>query len=185
MTIRYTVLIAILLLATPAMAELPKGWWAAKTDQYEIGLDPQTQRDGKPSAFIASIVPEPSTFIGLNQTFRAEDFRGKRVRLKGFLKTQDVKKWAGFWLRADDAQNKIVAFDNMQKRGVSGTSDWQTGEIVLDIPPQAEKIYLGLLLDGAGQVWMNALSFEVVDGSVPTTDTQKLPARPVNLDFTE
>lgn len=178
-------LATFLLLAVPAMAELPKGWWAAKTDQYELGLDRQTRRDGKPSAFIASIVPEPSNFIGLNQTFRADDFRGKRVRLKGFLKTHDVKKWAGFWLRADDAKNQIVAFDNMQKRGLSGTSDWQAGEIVLDIPATAEVLYLGLLLDGSGKVWMNDLSFEVVDASVPTTTPQKLPSRPVNLDFTE
>ena len=95
-----------------------------------------------------------------------------------------MKKWAGFWLRADDANNQIVAFDNMQKRGLSGTTNWQTGEIVLDIPPTAEVLHLGLLLDGPGKVWMNNLTFEVVDASVPTTDTRKLPSRPVNLDFT-
>jgi hypothetical protein len=176
----------ILLTMTTSLigGDIPKGWWAAKTDDYAFGID---KSDGLAAAYIQSVRPAPKSFIGLNQTFKADKFRGKRVRLKGEIKTQDVAKWAGFWLRADDANSKIVAFDNMQTRGVSGSEDWTAGEIVLDIPESAKTMYLGLLLDGAGKVWMRNLSFEVVDDSVPTTNVAKaaLPDQPVNLGFTE
>ena len=170
--------------ATMLVAEIPKGWWAAKTDDYTFGVETS---DGKPAAYIQSVTAAPKSFIGLNQTFNAEKFCGKRVRLKGDIKTQDVIKWAGFWLRGDDKNSKIVAFDNMQARGVSGSTNWTPGEIVLDIPGDAKTLYLGLLLDGAGKAWMRNLSFEVVDDSVPTTNVAKavLPDQPVNLGFTE
>lgn len=165
--------------------DLPKGWWAAKSDEYQIGID--TANAERPAAFIESIVPVPKAFIALNQTFSANDYRGKRVRFAGNIKTENVQKWAGFWLRADNAKSAIVAFDNMQNRGISGTSDWKPGEIVIDIPDDAETLFLGLILDGAGKVWTNGLVFEIVDSSVPVTAQRKpdLPKAPQNLNFTE
>lgn len=140
----------------------------------------------KSAATIEAVVPAPSRFFAINQTLSAEDYRGKRVRLKGQVKTKDVEKWAGFWLRADD-EKKIVAFDNMQRRGIIGTTGWQPAEIVLDIPPEAEKLTFGLILDGKGKAWMRDVTFEVVDATVPLTAPARmdLPKAPVNLDFTE
>ena len=181
------ILIAILAITSTTLfaSPLPKGWWAAKTNEYQIGVD--TTNAEKPAAFIESIVPVPKAFIALNQTFSAKDYRGKRVRFKGNIKTSNVQKWAGFWLRADNAQSAIVAFDNMQSRGISGTSDWKPGEIVMDIPDDAEMLFLGLILDGAGKVWTNGLVFEIVDSSVPVTTQKKpdVPRAPQNLNFTE
>lgn len=168
--------------ATLIARDIPKGWWAAKTEDYTFGVE---SFDGTPAAYIQSTTPSPKSFIGLNQTFHAEKFCGKRVRLKGEIKTHEVTKWAGFWLRSDDKNSRIVAFDNMQRRGVSGSTSWTPGEIVLDIPDNAKTLYLGLLQDGAGKAWMRNLAFEIVDDSVPTTNTALLPDRPVNLGFTE
>jgi hypothetical protein len=173
--------------ATVVAAPLPKGWWAANSDQYRLGVDMSVLREGKPSAVIESIVPEPAGFIAFNQTFSAENYRGKRIRLAGYIKTQDVAKWSGFWLRADDAKGGIVAFDNMQNRGVAGTADWTRAEIVLDVPVDAEALFFGLILEGKGKAWMNGLSFEVVNSSVPVTTPKKpeLPKAPMNLDFSD
>ena len=184
MKILLTLLLLGLTLPLASARDLPKGWWAAKTDDYKIGVE---TLDDQPAAFIQSLTPTPKSFIGLNQTFSASKFRGKRVRLKGEIQTQDVLKWAGFWLRADDKTPKMVAFDNMQTRGLKGTTAWTASEIVLDIPDQAETLYLGLLLDGAGKAWMRNLSFEIVDDSVPTTNQPKATLRdqPVNLNFSE
>lgn len=167
------------------VSSLPKGWWAGRTDEYRIGVD--DSNSGKPAAFIEALVPAPKTFIALNQTFSARDYRGKRVRFAGSIKTDNVRKWAGFWLRADNEKSDLVAFDNMQSRGVSGTSDWKRGEIVLDIPGDAEVLFLGLILDGAGKAWTRDLVFEIVDSSVPVTTSGKvgLPKSPQNLDFSE
>ena len=180
----------LILLTSAVRADAPpKGWWAAPTDEYVITLDEKEQRDGKPSVSITCIAENPKSFVALNQTFSAEDYRGKRVRLKGQIKTNDVERWAGFWLRADSVNGAILAFDNMQNRGVSGTSDWKPGAIVLDIPEDAETLHLGFILDGKGTAWANGLAFEEVDTSVPVTNVRtpelSLPRKPVNLDFTE
>lgn len=75
----------------------------------------------------------------------------------------------------------------MQNRGVSGTTDWLAGVVVLDIPDDAETLFLGLILDGAGKVWMTDLRFEIVDSTVPVTTSKKpkLPNAPQNLDFSD
>jgi hypothetical protein len=165
----------------------PQGWWSGKVPGYETGVDKTVTREGKPSAFIRSIAENPSDFTALNQVFQARDYRGKRVRLQGYLKTSEVKSWAGFWVRGDAANGQAVAFANMQNRGMKGTSDWTPAEIVLDIPEDAETISMGLILQGAGQVWMNDLSFQIVDKATPVSNptAPTLPLQPVNLDFTE
>lgn len=181
---------ALILLTSAVHADgPPKGWWAAPTDDYVIALDETAQREGKPSVSIKCLAENPKSFAALNQTFSAQDYRGKRVRLTGRVKTSAVAKWAGFWLRADSANGSILAFDNMQNRGVSGTSDWKPGAIVLDIPEDAETLHLGFILDGKGTAWATGIVFEEVDASVPVTNMRtpelSLPRKPVNLDFAE
>lgn len=171
--------------AAASHAGTPKGWWAAPSEEYKVGVE-EGSEIGKPAAYVDAVVPAPSRFFALNQTLSADNYRSKRVRLMGQIKTKDVEKWAGFWLRADD-EKKIVAFDNMQRRGITGTTDWQSAEIVLDIPAEAEKLTFGLILDGKGKAWMRDVTFEVVDASTPLTAPARadLPKAPVNLDFTE
>jgi hypothetical protein len=122
------------------------------------------------------------------QTFSAESFRGKRVRMSGFVSAKDVADWAGLWMRIDGPKSQMLGFDNMQQRAVKGTRDWQKYEIVLDVPDEASEIAFGLLLTGKGQVWMDDLKFEVVGKEVPTTGSgpqkQSSPT-PANLDFEE
>ena len=56
--------------------------------------------------------------------FPVEDARGKRLRLRGFLKSEDVREgWGGLWMRLDGA-NGMLKLDNMNDRGATGTSDW-------------------------------------------------------------
>jgi hypothetical protein len=181
-----TLIVAALALAltTFTHADVPKGWWSPKMSDYQIGVD--TSDAANPAAYIESIVSKPKDFTALNQHFSAEAYRGKRVRLKGLIKTKDVANWAGFWLRADAQGDSSVAFENMEKRGVSGTKDWVEGVIVLDIPNTAEVLVMGLILHGKGKAWMRDVSFEVVDTSVALTTAAKarvIPKAPVNLDF--
>jgi hypothetical protein len=76
----------------------------------------------------------------------------------------------------------------MQDRGIKGATPWSTYDVVLDVPEDATSISFGILLTGAGEVWMNDLSLEAVDIRTPTTGTNRgktLPQRPVNLGFDE
>ena len=77
-------------------------------------------------------------------------------------------------MRVDGPQEgKHLAFDNMQNRAIKGTTDWQFYEVVLDVAPEATAIAFGVLLSGAGRVWLNDFQFEEVSNEVKTTSAQQ------------
>jgi erythromycin esterase-like protein len=91
-----------------------------------------------------------------------ESFRGKKLRLRGWIKTDGLQDgWAGLWLRVDGPR---PWFDNMQDRGLAGTSDWEERELELEVPSDARAIFFGLVMPGTGKAWFDDLSIEV-DGS--------------------
>lgn len=177
--------------ASMAVAEEPslKGWSRTPAREYKSGIDPEMQRDGKPSAFMESMPGKKLEFGTLSKFFKAEDYVGKRVQFKGFIKTRDVSgTGAGLWLRIDSADMKPLGFDNMAERSLKGTTDWTEVSVVLDVPANADGIAMGVLLAGTGRYWVNGLTFGVVDKSVPVTaatNTYVLPKGPGKLDFTE
>jgi hypothetical protein len=180
--------IGLLMAPTLAAAAVPQGWIHAGNDpkSYETATDAAVTHGGKKSGRLASIA-EPKGFGTLMQEFAADDYRGKRLRLSAWIKVSDVKDWAGLWMRVDGPVNKSLAFDNMQKRAIKGTKDWARYEIVLDVPNEADGIFYGVLIEGAGKAWLSDPQFETVDRSVPVTDmmTGKLPRSkgPANTDF--
>ncbi len=166
----------------------PKGWFAPPSTTYQRGVDATAVREGRPSAFIKCIATEPQNFGTLLQSFSAEDFKGKRVRFRGWMKSDAVLSAATLWMRLDDAANRPLILDNMMDRPLKGTSDWREMSIVMDVPQSADSIYIGMLMSGTGQAWMNGLVFEIVDSTVPVTKTvtvQNRPRLPENLDLTK
>jgi len=144
---------------------------------------------GAPSAYLRSKDPHvPEGFGTLMQNFAAKDFIGKRVRFGAFVKSENVERWAGLWMRVDGQPNQKspLAFDNMQNRPIQGTSGWKEYEVVLDVPATATGIAFGILLDGGGIVWISNGTFTEVSTNVPTTAIPvTTPAGPTNLDFTK
>ena len=168
-------------------AEVPKGWFMAgsKPADYESSVDTGNAYGGQPSAYLRSKNSQVQDGFGtLMQNFSAEQYVGKRVRFSAFVKSENIQRWSGLWMRVDGKPSQTLAFDNMQDRPVKGTSAWQNYEVVLDVPAGATGIFFGILLDGPGTVWMNSAKFEEVATSIPTTDKVKAPAPgPTNLGF--
>lgn len=184
------ILIAYVVLAASVATgeEAPKGWFPAGSNpkDYKMTVDRTVAHSGKSSALLKSVAQKPGGFGTLMQTCKADAFRGKRVRMSSYARSQDVKLWAGLWMRVDGPRGEPLGFDNMQDRAIKGTSDWKKYEIVLDVPESAQDIAFGLLLTGAGQVWMDELAFAIVGKDVPTTGskpTAGAPPTPANLDF--
>lgn len=182
---------AIAALALTMSAEVPRGWYMAgsKPAEYEAGRDPQIARDGHVSAYLKSKRAESAEGFGtLMQDFRAEQYLGKRIRWSGFVRAEGVDHWAGLWMRVDQGSSP-VAFDNMQERPIKGTTGWEKCEVVLDVPEKATGIFLGILLNGPGMVWLSGAKFEVVEPDVPVTSSEagqtRRPDAPVNVDFQE
>ena len=165
--------------------DLPKGWFVAGSmpDKYEMGIDPGAGINGKNAATIRSNANKIRGFGTLMQSCIPGKYLGKRVRMTGSMKSDDVAGWAGFWFRVDQADSKkSLSFDNMYNRRVTGTTDWKQYEIVLDVPSNASNLAYGALLSGKGQIWFDNIRFEIVDDKTPKTEWSKLEA-PQNLDF--
>jgi len=171
---------------TASREGVPKGWFMAGTKpaEYESIVDTRTAYNGHPSASLKAKGPTTEGFGTLMQDFRADRYLGKRVRLSAFVKSEGVQKWAGLWMRVDKDQ-QILAFDNMQSRPIKGTTNWQQYDVVLDVPQSATGIFLGILLEGQGTVWLSAAKLNVVGTDVSTTSGTRLADGPVNLSFEE
>lgn len=175
-----------------SLSSAPKGWMLTGVypHQYEVGIDRKNVNRGTASGTIrADKSAHTHGFGTLMQMFKADQYRGQRLRLTGFLMTEQVQM-AGLWLRIDGKDEEPLAFDNMVNRPVLGTTDWTPYEVVLDVAEQAHAIAFGVLLNGPGQVWVDSIRLEQVDDTVPTTDSlaeglQELPDSPMNLDFEE
>ena len=159
---------------------------------YQMGIDNGAGKDGKNAATIQSKDKKINGFGTLMQNCKPDQYRGKRIKMTGWMKTKDVKNWAGFWLRIDKPESNVpFAMDNMGKRPIKGTNDWTQYEIVLDVPEKTSNLAYGALLDGTGKIWIDDITFEIVDETVPTTfpsnpelEIKKL-ASPANLSFEE
>jgi hypothetical protein len=141
--------------------------------------------EGKSAAVIDASTAVTSSLGVLGQSFASNPYVGKRVRLSGYVKAQEVEGWAGLWMRVDgrtDVSRRTLAFDNMQNRPVRGTSDWGRYEVVLDVPESASDVVIGALVVGKGTIWLDNLRLEEVDKGVELTGYVTLNTTH-NLDF--
>ncbi|WP_090917197.1 AraC family transcriptional regulator [Bacillus sp. 103mf] len=168
---------------------LPKGWVLSGSHpaEYEMGLDYEVVHQGKVSAYIKA--KEDVThggFTTLMQIFKADKYRGKRLRLTAFIKSKSVKDWAGLWMRVDGKDTEPLAMDNMQNRPIKNTKNWEPYSVVLDIKEEAFGIAFGILLSGEGCIWADSFRLDEVDVKVSSTDLaenfyETLSEEPTNL----
>jgi hypothetical protein len=168
-------------------ADVPRGWHLAgsKPREYEAGVDTGQAYRGHASAILESKRASVDGFGTLMQSVNAEPYQGNTIRLSGLVKSEEVARWAGLWMRVDKG-TETLAFDNMQNRPIKGTTGWQRYYVVLAVSKDATRIAFGILLDGPGEVWLNSTKFEVVGLGPPATGPLegRLP-EPVNLEFNE
>ena len=159
------------------------------------GFDMQTPdvAAGIVSDFVAKVEPDYSAPVrqAIDQTknsdtgesfgvatgsFPVKDAAGKRIRLSGYIKTEGVTEgYAGLWLRVDGASG-VMEFDNMNNRGITGTTDWKRYEIELQVAATATNINFGALFPANGTAWLDSLAIEVDGIAYPAKDI-------LNLDF--
>lgn len=165
----------------------PKGWHKAGSDRdsYDMGIDAGSGLGNSKAATIQSNTDRVTGFGTLMQNFRPGNYRGKKIRMTGYMKSYDVDGWAGFWLRIDgEPGTYALAFDNMQDRPIKGTTGWTKYEVVLNVSENAENIAFGALLVGQGKIWFDNIRFEEIaePARKPGTIIYK---DPVNLNFEE
>src|SRR6185369_637207 len=137
---------------------LPEGWFLAGSHpgNYEAGVTPDAF-DGQAALYLRARVA-PVGFGTIMQMFKADVYRGQRLRLAAVARSERVERRAGLWMRVDGTAHTL-SFDNMfdktQDRGIIGTTAWTSYSVVLDVAErESEKIAFGVLLSGAGQIWI-------------------------------
>lgn len=137
----------------------PTGWDSFGSSNYILALDSANVRSGKYSTSIELQEGNPDFKAWLFTI--PENYAGKKITLTGYIKTENVTDgYAGLWMRIDPS----IAFDNMEKRGIKGSTNWTKYEITLDMnPSRTNQIVVGGLLVGKGKMWMD--NFKItIDG---------------------
>lgn len=144
------------------------GGWSVNPPKSAFA-DDSTVHGGRWSARIERPADDGG-LSGISKTLPM-DFGGAALQLRAFLKTQDVTGFVGLWMR-EDGESSQVAFDNMQKRQLKGTNDWQEYSIDLPVNPQGRRLVFGVFVTGTGKVWADDLQL-LVDGK-PVWDAPKV-----------
>jgi hypothetical protein len=151
-------------------------------EAYEASGDPETS-----TAVLRSKVVDSAGFATLMRTMDAGPFRGRKVRLAGRASADDVRGWAGLWLRVDGADGKPIAFDNMQGRALRGTMVAARYEVVLDVPQDATRLAFGAILSGSGRMEVTELTLTTPEADAASTDLVRrrrtVLDTPTNLGF--
>ncbi len=147
----------------------PIGWHAVTVPgEFSFGTVPAERPggQGRYSALIASVQPEPQHQGVLQQSIKADAYRGRRVRLTGHIKT--LAEEAHMWMRVD-GDSGVNCSDYMELRPIRGNTDWHEYHLVLDVPGDAHGLTFGVMLNGAGELWIDDVALDVVGDDVPTT----------------
>jgi ribosomal protein S20 len=164
-------LVTMLTKLTAQEVEYPLDWSYRQdvTESYEIGPDKTPEFSNQNILTIKSVKSKINGFGNSMKTIKSDSYLGKTVKMTGYVKSKNVKSWAGLWMRVDYYTVDVLAFDNMRNRGIKRTTDWTKYEVVLFVPAEATSISYGVLLNGTGQIWFKDVKLEVIDDAVPET----------------
>lgn len=138
---------------------LPAGWRGGPAET--LFVDEAVVRSGKRAARLERHASSGGNSTALTSSVALE-VAGGRVELRGFLRTEAVSVVAGLWLREDGAKPNL-GLDNMERRQLKGTTEWQEYSVSLPVHRDARTLYFGVYLVGTGKVWADDLEL-LVDG---------------------
>lgn len=146
----------------------PRDWYAGG-EGYEAGLDSDRPHGGAFCLRLSAVALERGFGVATSG-FPVADATGRTITFSGWIRTADITEgYAGLWWRVDGPERRILAFDNMQARPITGDTDWTRYEITLPVAPEAVNINFGCLLAGNGTAWFDDLAV-AIDG-VPCAQT--------------
>lgn len=165
-----------------------KGWFPAGSHpkEYQMEITSSMKHTGSHCAMIKYVsTGAPSGFGTFMQMHKPGAWAGKKLKMTGYVKTENVADWCGMWCRVDGADGKeMVDFDNMQDRPLKGSTDWTKCEITINVTKDASAIAYGVLVSGKGAAYFDDISFEVIGDADPHPKSKMSGTdKPTNLNF--
>lgn len=134
------------------------GYTAEVTDQ-DPGKDARSLRLSS-----AGSANSNASFGRVSQVISAVPYRGRRIALRALARApRSSAGSAGLWLRID-TKGQAVFNNNMLDRPIS-SAEWKPYEIEAEVPADADQIVVGLLLQGTGEVFVDAYELQDLGAS--------------------
>jgi len=145
-------------------AELPYGWqrFGTTPQSYAASLDHTVVHGGKTSGHLAAISGQPPGSATIAQTVLAGAYRGRRLRLTAWLRSEGITVRGSLWMRVEDSRGQVGPMDDGSDRPLEQAAGWQQHTIVLDVADDATFIHYGIGMSGPGQMWVDDVRLEVV-----------------------
>jgi erythromycin esterase len=148
--------------------------WGSGAEGYQMVVDsiePFAGRFSLRSQWIGGDrLPEQRSFGVASMVYPLQQAMGRRLHLTGYIRTLDVRGYAGFWVRVD-GPNGMLVIDNMSARGPRGTTPWTRYDVEVPVDSGAVRVIVGVLHPGTGTAWFDSLSVDVVGPPMPRTVT--------------
>lgn len=181
------------------------GWqfYGLSEEHYAASIDKEVFYKGTQSARLQAVSETVPGSAGIHQIIDATNYRNKRIRFAAFLKTLDVEDRCGIYLCATNGVYPAANADMSIHSPLRGTNEWQQFSVVLEVLSD-HQLNFGVILSGAGTVWIDAASLEAVGKDVASTnisssrfwksdsrgddgttgeEPKSLPQSPINMDF--
>ena len=167
---------------------IPKYWdvIGIYPHNYEYGVSGEIFYQQKKCAFVRARNATSGDIGAIRQRFKADRYRNKRMRFTAVVKSEDIA-WAGLWMRVFGPGWLVLREDETRKRQpITGTTEWQRYDVVLDVPESSMLIAIGVKLgDGKGQIWVTNVRFEETEDEVTADFLYNYAEELRNLDFSE
>jgi len=138
-----------------ANEKLPDGWFQWGTGGYLLSIDTVETKSGKASVQIEAVGQKAANTFGCVAYSIPAQYEGKEMEVRASMKYKNVAEGVvGLLIRIDGVTGSL-AFDNMQSKNIQGTADWTVYSVKVPYPDEAKTIYIGALLSGTGQLWVD------------------------------
>lgn len=100
-----------------------------------------------------------------SSSIKAEAYRGKKFRLKAWMRTDVTDGQGQFWVRVDREGKSYGFFDNMDNRPIKA-KEWKAYEIAGTIDAEASFLNFGAFLVSEGKIWIDNFILEIEDNGI-------------------
>ena len=141
----------------------PRHWekWGSNPRAYQIGLSKKVHRKGGASGILSIKQGRPARgFAQILQFISAQKYKGKRVRLTGYIKVKQAN-----WFKlamGSTLGRKTLNYARIAPKGTPDSKGWYKIQIIQDVPANASTLSFGCALQGKGPIWCDDFSLEVV-----------------------
>ncbi len=138
------------------------GWFTigSSPQDYSIGIDPQMSVGEDQAAFIQAMKHNPRTHAELNHCADLRAIAGKRLKLTALIKAEGAKDYANLHFRAQNLNLERIADE---RKRLSGTFDWKSFSVEMDVPPETRAVSYGVTLEGVGKIWIRQVQFKILE----------------------